>query len=134
MKGKIIAIEPVIDSETRSARIVARVHNLGQKFRPGMSANISVILNERPKALTIPNEVIFANGNQSFVFIVNPDSTVKRVAITTGLQLADATEVLQGLDKGMLVIQAGHQKLFEGAKVMPINSQVTSSKENKMIE
>jgi membrane fusion protein (multidrug efflux system) len=134
VKGKIIAIEPVIDSETRSARIVARVHNLGQKFRPGMSANISVILNERPKALTIPNEVIFANGNQSFVFIVNPDSTVKRVAITTGLQLADATEVLQGLDKGMLVIQAGHQKLFEGAKVMPINSQVTSSKENKMIE
>lgn len=132
--GKIIAIEPVIDPETRSARIVARVQNPGQKFRPGMSANVSAILSERPRALTIPNEAIFANGNQSFVFAVNPDSTVKRVAITTGLQLADVAEVLQGLEKGMLVIQAGHQKLFEGAKVMPVNTQEASSKENKMAE
>jgi membrane fusion protein (multidrug efflux system) len=132
--GKIIAIEPVIDSETRSARIVAQVQNPEQKFRPGMSANISVILNERPGALTIPNEAIFANGNQSFVFVVNPDSTVKRVAITTGLQLADVVEVVQGLEQGMLVIQAGHQKLFEGAKVMPVNTKGTSSKENKIIE
>jgi membrane fusion protein (multidrug efflux system) len=134
VRGKIIAIEPIIDSETRSARIVARVQNPGQKFRPGMSANISVILSERPKALTIPNEAIFANGNQSFVFVVNPDSTVKRVTITTGLQLADVIEIVQGLEEGMQVIQAGHQKLFEGAKVMPVNSQVTSSKENKMTE
>jgi membrane fusion protein (multidrug efflux system) len=123
VKGKIIAIEPVIDSDTRSARIVARVQNPGQKFRPGMSANISVVLSERPKALTIPNEAIFANGEQSFVFVVNPDSTVKRVAIKTGLQLADVVEVVNGLQQGMQVIQAGHQKLFEGAKVMPVNSQ-----------
>jgi membrane fusion protein (multidrug efflux system) len=131
VKGNIIAIEPVIDSETRSARITAKVQNPGQKFRPGMSANVSVILRERPHALTIPNEAIFANGNQSFVFIVNPDSTVKRTAVTTGLQLADAVEIVQGLEPGMEVIQAGHQKLFEGAKVMPVNTEEVSSTKNE---
>jgi membrane fusion protein, multidrug efflux system len=123
VKGKIVAIEPVIDSETRTARIVARVQNPGQKFYPGMSANVSVILNERPKALTVPNEAVFAAGNQSFVFAVNADSTVRQVPITTGLQLSDVSEVLEGLEEGMQVIQAGHQKIFEGAKIIPINSQ-----------
>lgn len=123
VSGKIIAIEPVLDADTRSAKIVARVQNPGQKFRPGMSANVSVILSQRPEALTIPNEAIFANGNQSFVYVVNPDSTVKRVAVTTGLQLSDIVEVLHGLEAGMKVIQAGHQKVYEGAKVMPVNSK-----------
>jgi membrane fusion protein, multidrug efflux system len=123
VKGKIIAIEPVVDTDSRTARIVARVQNPEQKFRPGMSANVSVVLKERPDALTIPNEAVFATGNQSFVFAVNPDSTVKQVPITTGLQLSDVVEVVDGLKPGMIVIQAGHQKLFPGAKVMPVNNQ-----------
>lgn len=127
VKGKIIAIEPVVDPDTRTARVVARVQNPGQKFRPGMSANVSVVLKERPEALTIPNEAIFATGNQSFVFVVNQDSTVKQVPIKTGLQLADVVEVVDGLKQGMMVIQAGHQKVFEGAKVMPVNTKQQSS-------
>jgi membrane fusion protein, multidrug efflux system len=127
VKGKIVAIEPVIDSETRSARIVAQVQNPGQKFHPGMSANVSVILNERPEALIVPNEAVFAAGDQSFVFVVNADSTVKQVPITTGLQLSDVLEVTGGLEDGMQVVKAGHQKIFEGAKVMPVNTQQQSS-------
>ena len=126
VKGKIIVIEPVINSDTRTVRIVARVQNPGQKFRPGMSANVSVILNERPEALTIPNEAVFANGNQSFVYLVNPDSTVVFAPVTLGLQLADMVEVISGLEQGMQIVTAGHQKLFPGAKVMPVNIQVSS--------
>jgi membrane fusion protein (multidrug efflux system) len=127
VKGKIIAIEPIIDSDTRTARIVAKVQNPGQKFRPGMSANVSVILSQRPEALTIPTEAVFANGNQSFVYIVNPDSTVAPAPVTLGLQLSDIVEISAGLQQGMKIITAGHQKLFPGAKVLPVNTQMTTS-------
>jgi membrane fusion protein, multidrug efflux system len=123
VKGRIIAIEPVVDAGTRSARVVARIANPGRKFRPGMSANISAVLSTRPGAITIPNEAVFANGNQSFVFIVKQDSTVARVAIALGTRLADVVEVVQGLESGATVVRAGHQKLFDGARVMPIASQ-----------
>ncbi|HTK81942.1 MAG TPA: efflux RND transporter periplasmic adaptor subunit, partial [Bacteroidota bacterium] len=99
-KGKIIAIEPVLDQATRSARVVARVTNPGRKFRPGMSANIGVVLSERENAITIPNEAVFANGGQTFVFTVKPDSTVTRAAIRLGTRLADVVEVTDGLKKG----------------------------------
>jgi membrane fusion protein (multidrug efflux system) len=129
VKGKIIAIEPVLDPETRNARIVARVPNPGRKFRPGMSADVSAVLSERPKAITIPNEAVFASGNQSFVFVVKPDSTATRVPITLGTRLTDVVEVVQGLQAGSEVVKAGHQKLFEGAKVMPMASQHGGSTE-----
>ncbi|MEW6511189.1 MAG: efflux RND transporter periplasmic adaptor subunit [Bacteroidota bacterium] len=126
-KGRIIVIEPIIDQLTRSARVVARVQNVGRKFRPGMSANISAVLSERPNALTIPSEAVFGSGNQSFVFIVKPDSTVARVALTLGTRLPDVVEVIDGLQPGMTVVRAGHQKLFDGGKVMPISSQAAGA-------
>ncbi len=123
VNGKIIAIEPMLDPVTRNINIVARVKNPGQKFHPGMSANVSAVLNERQNALTIPNEAVFANGNQSFVFVVKKDSSVTAVPITLGLQTPEIVEVVNGLTDGMEVVTAGHQKLFEGAKVMPVNSK-----------
>jgi membrane fusion protein, multidrug efflux system len=132
LQGKIIVIEPVIDAATRSARVVARVPNPERKFRPGMSANITAILSERPNALTIPNEAVFGSGDQSFVFVVKPDSTVSRVALTLGTRMADAVEVLDGLQKGMTVVRAGHQKLFDGGKVMPLPHQASTQSESKV--
>ncbi len=122
VKGRVIAVEPVLDPGTRSARVVARVPNPGRKFRPGMSADISVVLSERPNAITVPNEAVFANGDQSFVFVVRPDSTATRVAVSLGTRMPDVVEVVQGLKAGMTIVRAGHQKLFDGAKVMPIPS------------
>lgn len=123
--GKIIVIEPVVDPGTRTTRIVARVPNPEQEFRPGMSANVSVVLGRRDSAVTIPNEAVFASGGQSFVFIVNSDSTVARVAITVGTRMADVVEITNGLNPGSTVVRAGHQKLFEGAHVMPISGPTT---------
>jgi len=121
--GNIIAIEPVLNAATRSGEVAAVVPNPGRKFIPGMSANVAAVLGTRPNAITVPNEAVFANGNQSFVFVVKPDSTVVRTAITLGSQLTDVVEILQGLEAGAHIVRAGHQKLFDGARVVPVASQ-----------
>ena len=51
------------------------------------------------------------------------DSTVTRTALTLGIRLPGTVEVLKGLDENMQVVRAGHQKLYEGAKVFPVSSQ-----------
>jgi membrane fusion protein (multidrug efflux system) len=120
LQGRIDVIDPVLDPNTRSARITARVRNPGGKFRPGMSANVAVVLSERMHALTIPSEAVFAEGNQMFVYVVQADSTVTRRAVTLGTRLPDVVEVVQGLEAGQRIVRAGHQKLFETARVIPI--------------
>ncbi len=124
LTGTIEVIEPMVDQATRSARVIAHVANPEAKFRPGMSANVSAALSQRDNALMIPDEAVFAEGNQSLVFVVKPDSTVTRVPVTLGSRQRETVEVVKGLEAGMKVVRAGHQKLYEGAKVMPVPATV----------
>ena len=48
---------------------------------------------------------------------------VTRSALTLGTRLTDAVEVVKGLTPGQIVVRTGHQKLFEGAKVIPVTSR-----------
>lgn len=123
LQGSIDIIEPVLDEGTRSARAIAVARNPEEKFRPGMSANITAVLSQREEALTVPSEAVFVEGSQAFVYVVNEDSTVVRTALSLGTRLTDVVEVVSGLQPGARVVRAGHQKLFPGAKVMPISSQ-----------
>ncbi|MDZ7363458.1 MAG: efflux RND transporter periplasmic adaptor subunit [candidate division KSB1 bacterium] len=120
LTGKVDIIEPVVDPATRRTKIVARIDNPGGKFRPGMSANVTVVLSERENALVIPSEAVFVEGNQALVFVIQADSTVVRTPVELGTRLRDKVEVLNGVAAGTMVVRAGHQKLFPGAKVMPI--------------
>jgi membrane fusion protein (multidrug efflux system) len=120
LEGRIDVVEPILDASLRAVRIMARVKNPENKLRPGMSANVAVTLDERPEALTVPGEAVFVEGQQAFVYVVQEDSTVTRAAVTLGTRLADVVEVTRGLDAGMRVVRAGHQKLYEGAKAMPL--------------
>ena len=122
LSGTIIVVEPVLDTATRNASIVAKLDNPGHKFHAGMSADISAVLDTRPDALTIPNEAVFANGGQSFVYVVQPDSTVSMVPLELGTRTANTVEIVKGLEPGMQVVRAGHQKIYQGAKVMPISN------------
>lgn len=122
LTGGIDVMDPVLDPQTRSSRVIARVRNPGGRFRPGMSVNVSAVLSQRPEAVTVPNEAVFSEGGESFVYVVKKDSTVTRSSLQLGTRLADVVEVVKGLEPGMFVVRAGHQKLFEGAKVIPIQS------------
>ncbi|HET9939979.1 MAG TPA: efflux RND transporter periplasmic adaptor subunit, partial [Candidatus Eisenbacteria bacterium] len=127
LSGRIDVVNPVLDPGTRSAQVIARVRNPRGEFRPGMSANVSAVLSERMNALTIPNEAVFAEGNQTYVYVVGPDSTVARTAVQLGTRLSDVVEVVSGLETGARIVVAGHQKLFDKARVIPIDSHADQS-------
>jgi membrane fusion protein (multidrug efflux system) len=124
LKGTIRVIEPVVNEATRSAQVIAEVENPDLKFRPGMSANVSVVLHQRNNALLIPSQAVFAQGDQRFVYVIKSDSTVIRTPITVGSRQRATVEILKGLQPGTEIVQAGIQKLFDGAKVMPVMQQV----------
>lgn len=118
--GRLSVVDPIVDAQTRTIQLTALVQNPGRKLKPGMSANVAVTLAERPDALVVPDEAVFAEGAQNFVYVVKPDSTVARTPVSLGLRDSSRVEVAHGLTAGQRVVTAGHQKIFEGAHVMPI--------------
>lgn len=119
--GSISVVDPLLDPVTRTVQLVARIPNRGRKLRPGMSADVTATLGARPDALTVPDEAIFAEGNQNFVYVVRPDSNIVfRQAVVIGSRDSSRAEITQGLKPGDKVVSAGYQKLYEGAHVMPV--------------
>ncbi len=120
LTGTIDVIEPQLDPVSRNVGLVALVPNPGELLRPGMSATITAVLKERARALTVPSAAVFVEGGQAFVYIIKPDSVVTRAPVTLGTRLAGIVEVTEGVSDGQQVVRAGHQKLYEGAKVAPV--------------
>ncbi|MCK9995862.1 MAG: efflux RND transporter periplasmic adaptor subunit [Candidatus Krumholzibacteria bacterium] len=127
LTGVVDVIEPQLDTSTRTVGILALVDNPEEILRPGMSATIAVVLKERAEALTVPTDAVFVEGGQAYVYVIKPDSVVTRSAVSLGTRLSDVVEVLEGLDEGQQVVKAGHQKLYEGAKVMPVGGEPNSA-------
>jgi membrane fusion protein (multidrug efflux system) len=122
-EGRISVVDPMVDPRSRSVAMVARISNRGGRLRPGLSANVAATFSERSQALTLPDEAVFAEGDQSFVYVVRADSTVAKTAIVLGGRDSAMVEVIGGLEAGARVVRAGHQKLFEGARVMPLSAE-----------
>lgn len=122
LEGKIAIIEPQLDEQSRSARVVAHVDNPGRLLRPGMSASVALVLDERAEALTVPSPAVFITAGQTYVYVITPDGVVARTPVQLGTRTADAVEVLSGLADGQKVVTAGHQKLYDGAKVAPMDA------------
>lgn len=125
-EGAILVVDPILDAATHTVQLVAHVRNRGGRLRPGMSADVTATLGRRPDALTVPDEAVFNEGNQNFVYVVKPDSTVMRQAVVLGTRDSSRAEVTQGLKAGDRVVRAGYQKLFEGARVMPVPDAAAS--------
>jgi len=121
-RGRLSVVDPIIDPQTRTVQLVASVPNRDRRLRPGMSADVRVTLAQRSSALLVPDEAVFAEGNQEFVYVVQPDSTVVRAAVRLGTRDSAMVEVVSGLEAGTRVVRAGHQKLYEGARVLPVTS------------
>lgn len=122
LAGKIDVIEPVLDPVTRSARVTARLKNPDGKLRSGLSADVSVVLSSRPAALAIPSEAVFVEGDQFLTYVVGEGGVVSRASLKLGTRLAEMVEVLDGLKEGDVVVTAGHQKIYPGAKVAPMGA------------
>jgi membrane fusion protein, multidrug efflux system len=54
LQGRITAINPLVDAQTRQVSVQATVANRGNKLRPGMFVNVTVGLADRQKVLSIP--------------------------------------------------------------------------------
>ena len=100
------AVQNWLIAAYRTVQLVARVVNRGGMLKPGMSGNVAVTLAERENALVVPDEAVFAEGAQSFVFKVNPDSTVSRTAISLGIRDSSRVEVVHGLEPGVRVVRS----------------------------
>jgi membrane fusion protein (multidrug efflux system) len=111
------AIDPLVDQAGRAVLLRARLRNSDGQLRPGMFVRTRLIVSQREKALTVPEEALVPVGADQFVFRV-ADGKAQRVKVRVGVRRGGAVEVLEGLAVGDTVVTAGQLKLRDGVPVV----------------
>lgn len=117
--GEVVAIDPVVDPNSRSVRLRAQIPNRDSRLRPGQFANVEVDAGGgAANALLIPEQALMQDGDVRYVYTV-VDGKANKAAIKTGTRVPGKVQVLDGLKAGDIVITAGQGKpmMREGTPV-----------------
>jgi cobalt-zinc-cadmium efflux system membrane fusion protein len=107
--GKVSYIGDLVDEETRTITVRAEVANEDARLKPGMFANVRILLNGNQKTLVVPQAAVLQESDRQIVFLEEGDHFVRR-EIQTGDQDGDYLQVARGLGAGdIVVVQGNHQ-------------------------
>jgi len=116
-RGRVYAVEPVVDERTRTVLMRARVPNKSNKLKPGMFVRVAVTMATRPDAIVVPEQALWPQGQDNFVFrVVEGKAVLTKVLI--GNRQPGEVEIAHGLGPGDTVVTEGQIKLRDGAPVM----------------
>ncbi|MGV1759903.1 efflux RND transporter periplasmic adaptor subunit [Rhizobium sp. A22-96] len=133
--GKITAISPLVDSQSRNITIRATFDNHDRKLLPGMFGNVSVVVGDPQNYISLPQTAVAINPYGNVVYIVTdkgkgPDGKPQLVAnqkfVSTGQARGDQIAVTKGVNAGDVVVTSGQLKLNNGSPVI-INNDVQPS-------
>jgi RND family efflux transporter MFP subunit len=110
----------VIDKESRTFAIEARINNYDEKLKPNQISIVNVRDYMNDSALVVPANVIKQDMQGDYVYILQDEEDVKvahKVYVTTGRSYKNETMVQEGLDVGQEVITSGYTQVSEGSRV-----------------
>jgi membrane fusion protein (multidrug efflux system) len=118
--GRIAALNPGIEEGTRSVKVRAVLDNPQERLRPGMFAEVRVLLSADQRVLTLPDTAItYAPYGDSVFTVVQGEQglTVQRKQVETGETRRGRVAIASGLSQGERVVSAGQVKLRNGMPV-----------------
>lgn len=116
--GKIVRIAPLLDEQSRQARVEIEVANPAQKLKPGMYARVFVTYQTRRQAVTVPSSAIYSHKGQEGVFLVDKTSSkVSFVPVQKGIASQGRVEILSPPLQGE-VVTLGQDQLDDGSPVI----------------
>lgn len=135
-EGKVTALDSLVDASTRNFVAQATLKNTEGKLRPGMFANVEVVLPSADAVLPVPASAILYAPFGDSVFVVtevkdpkDPTKKFKGVEqhfVKLGPTRGNLVAILSGVEPGATVVSSGVFKLQNGFPVQ-VNNAVQPS-------
>jgi len=100
--GKIIFTSPMINEETRTARVIASVENRDLALRPGSFVNADILFGTKPVGLKLPNTALQTVKGETIVYVRTEHGFEAR-KVTVGSNDGSSVEIVAGLEPGETV-------------------------------
>ena len=125
--GKVIAILPTAQADSRTLTVRIELSNRGGRLRPGMFATVHFTGNAAA-ALLVPSEAVIRTGKRDVVMVAGAGGRFQPVEVKVGREGSGKTEILAGLGEGQKIVASGQFLLdseasLGGTEVTPLGGQ-----------
>ncbi len=124
-QGTLTTVDNEIDQTTGTVRMRATFDNKNFSLFPSQFVNVKMLVEQKSGVVLLNTAAIQRNSNATFVYLVQPDSTVSVRNIQVGTTEGDDAEIVSGLAPGDVAVMTGADKLQDGTKV---NVQILGEK------
>lgn len=84
---------------------------------PNQFVNVTMLIDTLRQVAVVPVSALRHGSQGDFVFVVQPDNTVKIAVVRTGPSDGTQTAILSGLQKGQVIVSEGADGLDDGSSV-----------------
>ncbi len=117
--GTVTAVNPAVDTTSRSAIVEASIENGDNALRPGMFATVQINREGGGKGIFIPKAAIYNHQpTQSYRAFVLVDGIAKLKVLQLGKEEGEWMQILDGVNADETVATSNLDQLFEGARVV----------------
>jgi cobalt-zinc-cadmium efflux system membrane fusion protein len=102
VEGTIVFISPILNADTRSARVIGSVVNKDMAFRPGSYATAKIIIEQVEVDLVVPRAALQSIAGEQVLFVKTDDGAEKR-EVVVGRTDESQAEIVFGLDPGEMI-------------------------------
>ncbi|HEY6221824.1 MAG TPA: efflux RND transporter periplasmic adaptor subunit [Candidatus Eisenbacteria bacterium] len=115
--GKLVFVDNAVDPGSGTLLLKGEVPNPDGRLVPGQFVDVRLILYVAPKSLVVPARAVSVGQQGSYVYVVNPDSTVASRPVEVERTRDEISIIARGLKAGEAVVTDGQLKLAPGSKV-----------------
>jgi RND family efflux transporter MFP subunit len=117
-QGKVNLIYPTISATTHTFPVEVICQNNDQKLRPGMFARVTANFGTNHHVVVPDVAVVKQQGSgEHFIFVLQPDNTVKYQLVEVGKRLGNRYEIISGINEGDKIVTEGQIRLKDGMNV-----------------
>lgn len=117
-QGKVNLIYPTVSVTTHTFPVEVICQNADQRLRPGMFARVTANFGTNHHVVVPDVAVVKQQGSgEHFIYVLQPDNTVKYSLVEVGKRLDDRYEIVSGIKEGDKVVTEGQIRLKDGVSV-----------------
>ena len=125
-KGRVIAMLPEMDRETRTLTARVVIENPDHKLSPGMYVSLDFTGPAGEPQLVVPSEAVIITGERSVVIVASEDGAFDVSNVTVGVERDGRSTILSGLHEGQSVVVSGQFLIDSEASLKTTVSRLKS--------
>jgi Cu(I)/Ag(I) efflux system membrane fusion protein len=106
-KGRVIALLPQVDPQTRTLTVRVALDNPDFRLSPGMWVALDFTAPASAPQLVVPSEAVIVTGQRTVVIVADEKGWFDVVDVSTGVEQDGRTPILSGLKEGQSIVLSG---------------------------